>query len=78
MATVELVSIEDDGYYTGELASGPLVKVTLRRGNEYVSCDSILTWEEEHMDDSLFDEWAEQAQDDVEGHAYWKEEYSNT
>ena len=54
--TVEVVSIEDAGYYKSEYASGSTVKVKLKRGEDFASCDEILIWEEEFAED-CFDEW---------------------
>ena len=53
---VEVVSIEDAGYYTSEHASGSTVKVTLRRGEDFATCEQILIWDEEYAED-CFDEW---------------------
>ena len=66
---VEVVSVEDAGYYAGEITSGSLVKVTLQRGDEVASCDGILIWEEEMAED-CFDEWAELALAGEEGYTY--------
>ena len=67
---VEVVSVEDAGYYSGEYTSGSTVKVTLCRGNEVASCDGILIWEEELADSDLFDEWVAMAQAGEEGYTY--------
>ena len=48
---VEVVNIEDSGYYTSEHMSGSTVKVTLQRGNEIASCEQILIWDEEYAED---------------------------
>ena len=66
---VEVVSVEDAGYYVGEYTSGSTVKVTLRRGTEVASCDGILIWEEE-MAEEAFDEWVELALAGEEGYTY--------
>lgn len=66
---VEVVSVEDAGYYVGEVTSGSTVKVTLRRGTEVASCDGILIWEEEYAED-CFDEWVECALAGEEGYTY--------
>ena len=54
---VEVVSVKDAGYYTSEYASGSTVKVTLKRGEDFATCDGILIWEEELADSDCFDEW---------------------
>ena len=69
MSKVEVVSVEDAGYYVGEYTSGSTVKVTLKRGDEIASCDGILIWEEDMAED-CFDEWAELAQAGEEGYTY--------
>lgn len=66
---VEVVSVEDAGYYSGEYTSGSTVKVTLCRGNEVASCDGILIWEEE-LAEEAFDEWKELALAGEEGYTY--------
>ena len=53
---VEVFSVKDAGYYTSEYASGSTVKVTLKRGEDFATCDSILIWEEDMAED-YFDEW---------------------
>ena len=70
---VEIVSIEDDGYYSDKYISGSCVKVTLQRGDEFARCGQIVLWEEEYVDDDLFDEWVDMATDGVEGYEYWQE-----
>lgn len=67
---VVVVSVEDAGYYVGGGTSGSTVKVTLQRGEEVVSCDDILIWEEELADSDLFDEWVACALDGEEGYTY--------
>ena len=51
----------DDGYYCSEITSGSTCKVTVERDGVIVSCSGILIWEEELMDDYLFDEWVDLA-----------------
>lgn len=65
--TVEVVSVEAAGYYTSEYASGSTVKVALKRGKDFASCDGILIWEEEMAGD-CFDEWVECAVAGEEGY----------
>ena len=67
---VVVVSVEAAGYYAGEYTSGSTVKVTLQRGEEVVSCDDILIWEQELADNDLFDEWVALALDGEEGYVY--------
>lgn len=70
MQKVEVVSIEEAGYYASEYASGSTVKVTLQRGEEYATCDGILIWEEEYVGDELFEEWKQYALAGEEGYSY--------
>ena len=56
MQKVKVVSVEDAGYYVGAITSGSTVKVTLRRGDDFVSCDGILIWEDADAE-HCFDEW---------------------
>ena len=53
---VEVINIEDAGFYKDEYTSGNCVKVTLQRGAETVTCDQILIWDEEYAED-CFEEW---------------------
>ena len=69
---IELVSIEDAGYYSDEHTSGNSVKVTLKRDNEYASCDGIVLWDEADVDNNMFDEWVEFAQAGIEGFEHWQ------
>ena len=55
---VEVFSVKDAGYYASEYASGSTVKVTLKRGEDFATCDEILIWEEEYAEEA-FDEWLE-------------------
>jgi hypothetical protein len=70
--TVEVVSIEDDGFYSDAYTSGSCVKVTLCKGNVYASCEQILIWEEELAED-CFEEWVMLADAGEEGYATWME-----
>jgi hypothetical protein len=65
---VEVVSVKDAGYYTSEYASGSTVKVTLKRGEDFASCDGMLIWEEE-LAEEAFDEWVACAIDGEEGYS---------
>ena len=65
---VKVVSVEDAGYYSGAYTSGSTVKVTLKRGEDFATCDGILIWEEELADSDLFDEWVACAVDGEEGY----------
>lgn len=73
MQTIEVISIEDAGFYSSEHMSGSTVKVTLQRGTQFVSCDGILIWEEEYLCDDMFDEWRQYAAAGEEGYKYWTE-----
>ena len=69
MFDVKVVSVEDAGFYSGPYTSGSTVKVTLKRGEDYVDCDSILIWEDELATNELFDEWVECAMNREEGYS---------
>ncbi len=73
MATVKVVSVEDDGFYSDANISGSCVKVTMQRGNEVASCGQIVVWEDGYVGEDLFDEWAGYAAEGEEGYAYWTE-----
>lgn len=73
MQTIEVIGIEDAGFYSSGHTSGSTVKVTLQRGNQFVSCDGILIWEEEYLCDDMFDEWRQYAEEGEEGYKYWTE-----
>ena len=75
MQNVQIVSAEDAGYFVGNGTSGALTGYTLRRGNEYVSCDEVLIMEtdEETLEDT-FEDWKMAAEEGEEGYAYWVEE----
>jgi len=72
---IDVVAIEDSGYYHDENVSGSTIKVTLQRGNEFVSCDGILwsAWSEEGLDDDVFNEWKSYAKDGDKAYKYWRE-----
>ena len=63
MKNVQVVSIKEDGVFEGETT----VAETLQRGNESVRCGGIVTWE--GVDEGMFDEWKEFAQDGIDGFA---------
>ena len=65
---VEVVSVEAAGYYTSAYASGSTVKVALKRGEDFATCDGILIWEEELAED-CFEEWLECAAAGEEGYS---------
>ena len=58
MQNVQVVSVEAAGHYTSAYASGNTVKVMLRRGDDFVTCDEILIWDDALADEDLFEEWA--------------------
>ena len=64
---VEVVSVEASGYYISEYTSGGTVKVALKRGEDFASCDGILIWEEELAED-CFNEWVACAAAGEEGY----------
>ena len=66
---VEVVDIEDGGFYKDAYTSGNCVKVTLQRGTERVSCDGILIWDEEYAEDCC-EEWMDCALAGEEGYTY--------
>lgn len=77
---VVVVSVEDGGYYFSEYANGTTVNVTLKRGNDYASCNQILIWEEwdqEELND-CFDEWVSLAVGGEEGYSAMIEEDGGT
>lgn len=48
------------------------VKVTLRRGNMYVSCDDIAIWDEDACDlDETFDDWHQAVIDEQQGYHFY-------
>ena len=68
MQQVKVVSITDGKYYSDKFTSGSTVNVTLQRGDDFASCDGILIWEDELVDDEVFDEWVELAMAGEEGY----------
>jgi hypothetical protein len=68
MQQVQVVSVEDAGYYSSEYISGSTVKVTLERNGDTATCEGIVLWEEEYCDSDLFDEWVGYAVDGEEGY----------
>ncbi len=55
---VEVVNIEDAGFYKDAYTSGNCVKVTLQRGKDFATCEQILIWDEEYAED-CFEDWME-------------------
>ena len=68
MQNVQVVNIEDAGYFTSAYTSGSTVTVTLKRDEDYVTCEGILIWEDEYATDDLFDEWVACAVNKEEGY----------
>lgn len=66
---VEVVDIEDGGFYKDAYTSGNCVKVTLRKGTETVSCEQILIWDEEYAED-CFEDWKDCALASEAGYTY--------
>ena len=71
MRKVFLVNVTESGsYYADEHTSGAMVNITLQRGNEQVTCNDILVWDEEDVvDNDTFGEWKQMAEDGVEGYS---------
>jgi hypothetical protein len=67
MQKVQIVSVTEGAYYSSEYASGGTVNVTLQRGGDFVSCDGILIFESEQVDNDLFDDWVAAAMEGEEG-----------
>jgi hypothetical protein len=72
MQKVQVVSVEDCGYYSNGNTYGSTVTVTLQRGNVFAKCEDILIWEEEYAEDA-FDEWMDLANAQEEGYTTWEE-----
>jgi len=66
---VKVVDVEDGGYYTSAYASGNTVNVTLKRGKDFASCNGILIFEREQVNNDLFDDWVAAAMEGEEGFA---------
>lgn len=74
MQAVRIVDEQDVGYMVNEITSGSLTAYTLRRGNEYVSCDEVLILEEDEESlEETFEDWKEAALGGEEGYTYWLE-----
>lgn len=69
MHNIKVISVEDDGYYSDAYTSGSCVKVTLERDGDFATCAGILIWDEELVDDALFDEWVDMAKAGEEGYS---------
>lgn len=67
---VEVVSVEDCGWYMDNYTSGSTVTVTLYKDGVYAKCEDILIWDAEFAEDA-FDEWMELAADGEEGYSTW-------
>lgn len=55
--TVKVASVTAGAYYSSTHMSGSTVNVTLQRGEEFVSCEGILIWEDSMADEDTFNEW---------------------
>lgn len=68
---VEVVSVEDGGFYSEGNVSGSTVNVTLQRGSDFASCDQILFWEDASQEElnDMFDEWVDLAIGGEEGYS---------
>jgi len=69
MQKVTVISVEAAGYYEDANTSGSTVKVTLKRGEDFATCDGILIWDEELADSDTFDEWVACAKAGEEGYS---------
>lgn len=63
MSKIEVISIEEGMPFQGMST----VCVTLKRGNDFATCDGIAIWDEELIDDDMFDEWVSYAMAGEEG-----------
>jgi len=70
MQKVQVISVEDCGWYMDGNTSGSTVTVTLCRGNTYAKCEDILIWDAEFAEEA-FDEWMELATNGEEGYTTW-------
>ena len=66
---VKVFDIEEGEYYSSAYASGNTVNVTLKRGKDFASCNGILTFEREQVNNDLFDDWVAAAMEVEEGFA---------
>lgn len=73
MSNIRVVSIEDGDYFNSDYTSGSTVNVTLKRDGETAKCEGILIWDEDMMDDDLFDEWKAMAEAGEAGYTYTTE-----
>jgi hypothetical protein len=64
---VKVVDVEAGEYYTSAYASGNTVNVTLKRGKDFASCNGILIFEREQVNNDLFDDWVAAAMEGEEG-----------
>jgi len=67
--TVKIASVTAGAYYSGIHMSGNTVNVTLQRGEEFVTCEGVLIWEEDMADEDTFNEWAACAAAGEEGYS---------
>lgn len=67
MQTVKVVSVVAGKYYNGKNTSGNTVNVTLTNGVQNITCEDILIWEEEELEE-LFEEWVGYAEAGEEGY----------
>ena len=68
---IQIVKVEDGDANSSDMVGRGTVKVTLQRGNELVSCDGILIFDPDEVDDGIFEEWVELALDGEEGYEHW-------
>lgn len=65
MDCVEIVSVDLTAPSNGQTA----LKVTLKRGDDLVTADGVVDWEDDYADDETFDLWVEAAAEEEEGFA---------
>lgn len=72
---IEVVSIKEGGYYSSGTVHGSTVDVTMRRDDEFASCEGILIWEAADNEelDEMFEMWKQFAEAGEEGYKYWTE-----
>lgn len=70
---VEVLSIEDGGFYVDENVSGSVDDVILRCGDEVMKCEGILIWEDfsEKELEEILENWNECFYSGEEGFFKW-------
>ena len=70
MAKVKVIDIQAAGFYADGRTHGSTDKIVLQKGNEFVSCNGVLYFEEDELED-MFEQWCECAGEGEEGFEYW-------